>query len=145
VTVQRIPPPPPIANSDPAFNRWLLELTRILNASGTIDPSNVDGLIQLEAEVQNNTADVQTLETSVLVVQISVSNLQIQVLTLSLNLDALEARVTDLEARAQVFTGAGAPGAGLGSVGDWYGDPAGGVGARIWIKTAAAVWTAFPF
>jgi hypothetical protein len=33
--VLKIPPPPPIANSDPTFNRWLLELTNILNGGSS--------------------------------------------------------------------------------------------------------------
>jgi hypothetical protein len=44
-----------------------------------------------------------------------------------------------------LHNGTGAPAAGLGAVGDWYGDVAGGVGARVWIKTGVSAWTAFPF
>jgi hypothetical protein len=44
-----------------------------------------------------------------------------------------------------VHNGTGAPAAGLGAVGDWYGDVAGAAGARVWIKTGVATWTAFPF
>lgn len=33
----KVPPPPPLANSDPALNRWLIEIQSILNANGTVN------------------------------------------------------------------------------------------------------------
>jgi hypothetical protein len=39
--VQKIPPPPPLAVRDQTLNRWLLELTAILNSQGQIDGSNI--------------------------------------------------------------------------------------------------------
>ena len=150
---QKIPPPPPIASGDvasfinslPAFNRWLLELTSILANSGGIDPNNIDGFTALQDQVTQNTADIATLQGQVGALNLAVLLLQGQVNNLLTRMAAAEGNITTLQARSQVFNGAGAPAGGLGVVGDWYANIGGGVGARIYIKTAVATWTPFPF
>lgn len=137
--VLKIPPPPFVTSPDlQSLNRWLLEVTAILTAQGEINPTVVQGLPDAYTQIGDNSTDITTLF-GVVTAQAATIN------ALNNALTALSIRVFALEARAQVFTGSGAPGAGLGSVGDWYGDPTGLAGSRIWIKTAPATWTAFPF
>lgn len=150
---QKIPPPPPIASGDvasfiqslPAFNRWLLELTGILAASGGIDPNTIDGFAELQNQVEQNTADIVTLQGEVGTLNGLVGTLQAQVSDLLTRMAAAESAITSLQARAQPLNGVGAPAAGLGNVGDWYANVGGAAGARIYIKTAVATWTPFPF
>lgn len=141
----KIPPPPPIASQDPTFNRWLLELTSILNANGNIDPSSVAGLLALSLQVATNTADITTLQATVASQGTLITALQVAVAANTANITALQASVTALSARNQVYNGAGAPAAGLGVVGDWYANTTGAAGARIYVKTGASTWFAFPF
>jgi hypothetical protein len=143
--VQKIPPPPPIANADPAFNRWLLEVTAILQASGNIDPDAVAGLPEVIAQSAANAAAVTALQTQVGNQDVSIAALAAQVLAIQNDIVTINGQLTTLGARGELLFGAGAPAAGLGKVNDWYGDTAGAVGARIWIKKAVGVWTAFPF
>lgn len=157
--VKKIPPPPPLANNDPIFNRWLLELTSILNDAGGIDGTSIDGFDQLQADVDANSAAIQqtNLNLSSLAGQVSGGSTSIAALSLRVNIleavaldlqtrmTAAEGNITTLQARPQVRFGSGAPVAGLGGVGDWYGNIVGAAGARVYIKTAVTTWTAFPF
>lgn len=140
----KIPPPPPIANQDPTFNRWLLELTNILNAGGDIDPNSVAGLPEVIAESAQNTLDIAALQGGQGGQAIQIANLQSQVTTLTNAIATINGQITTLSARAQVLNGVGVPAAGLGNDNDWYGNRGGAVGARIYIKVAGA-WVAFPF
>ena len=128
--IKKFPPPPFMTGEMQSLNRWLIELQNILNAGGSINPDDVDGLPALIVEVA--------------LLSIQVFSLTGQVSALTGQVTTLQGDVTTLQARNQVYNGAGAPAPALGIDGDWYGDPAGAVGARIWIKIAG-VWTAFPF
>lgn len=150
--VKKVPPPPPLAINDPTFNRWLLELTSILNDAGGIDGTSIDGFDQLQADVDANTAAItQTnLNVSSLAGQVSggsgdITALALRVTALEIVAVDLTTRVGALEARGEVLFGVGAPAAGLGKVKDWYGNVGGAVGARVYIKTAPGIWNAFPF
>lgn len=123
----KIPPPPAVAQNDPAFNRWLLEVTRILAAAGGIDPTQIVGWNELVAQVATNTGDIAALKNNILA------------LTNTINLVAV--RTTALEGRSQVFNGNVAPLVGLGVDNDWYYNRSGGAGARLYIKVAGA-WAA---
>lgn len=143
---QKIPPPPPFSGPEwQTFNRWLLELTSILNNEGGINPNQVKGLPALFTQVASNTTDILSLETTQGDQANDIVNLQGQIAALQDAIVVANTQLTALGARAQVYNGTGAPAAGLGSVNDWYGDIAGAVGTRIYIKTGAATWTAFPF
>lgn len=135
---QKIPPPVGAATQDPVFNRWLINLIDLLNANGDIDPGSIAGLAALVAAVAANTAAISTLNGQVATNTSNITTLQGQV-------TANSAAITALQARAQVFQGIGVPAAGLGNTNDWYANTTGGVGARIYIKTAPGTWTAFPF
>lgn len=135
---QKVPPPPSIANSDPAFNRWLIELTAILNAGGGIDPNTIPGFTSLSNQVDANTTDITTLQNAMALAQA-------QIAALTLSVAIANSAITTLSARAQVFQGSGAPAGALGAVNDWYANVGGGAGARIYIKTAPGTWTPFPF
>jgi uncharacterized coiled-coil protein SlyX len=141
----KIPPPPPIASQDPTFNRWLLELTSILNANGNIDPGSVAGLLALTLQVATNTTDITTLQATVTTQTAQIAALTASVAANSASITALQTAVTALGNRNQVYNGVGAPAAGLGVVGDWYANTAGGAGARIYVKTGVSTWFAFPF
>jgi hypothetical protein len=145
MATKKIPPPPPIASTDPAFNRWLLELTSILSDAGGIDPANIDGFTALQNQVEANSAAISALQTTTGGQSADIAALEAQVTTLTGNISTINGQITSLSARGELLFGAGAPAAGLGKVNDWYGDTAGAAGARVWIKKAVGVWTAFPF
>lgn len=138
---QKIPPPPPIANDDPAFNRWLLELTAILNAGGGIDPNSVVGLPEVIAQSALNTVNIAALTTTVNSQGGSIIGLAASIASINAQITVINGQLTTLGARAQVFSGNVAPGAGLGVNNDWYYNTAGAVGARLYIKIAGA-WVA---
>ena len=150
---QKIPPPPPIASGNlddfvrslPSFNRWLIELTSILASGGGIDPETIDGYPELQNQVAANTAAISTLQSTSGGQSFAILLLQAQVGTLTTGLAAANANITALSARGELLFGTGAPAAGLGKVNDWYGDTAGAVGARVWVKKVVGVWTPFPF
>lgn len=141
----KIPPPPPIAGANQQFNRWLLELTSILNAQGGIDPSSVAGLSEVIAQSAANAVAITTLEGETGGNTGDITALQGEVTTLQGNVTTINGQLTTLGARAQVWNGVGVPNAGLGNVNDWYANIGGAAGARIYVKTATATWTAFPF
>lgn len=117
----KVPPPPPLANQDPQFNRWLLELTSILNADGSgIDPTAVPGLDGVQTEIDS---------------------LQGQVNLHSSDIAQINVTLLSLLGRNQVYNGTGAPSAALGIDGDWYYNRTGAVGARLYIMVAGA-WVA---
>lgn len=142
---QKIPPPPPIASQDPTFNRWLLELTAILNASGGVDPSSVPGLPEVIAQSAANAAAIAALQGTTGGQSFAIALLQSQVIAINASIVTINGQITTLGARGELLFGAGVPAAGLGKVNDWYGDTAGAVGARVFIKKAVGVWTPFPF
>lgn len=142
---KKVPPPPPIADQDQAFNRWLLELTAILNSGGGIDANSVDGLPQVIAESAANALAITALQGTTGGQSAAIAALTVSVAALQANIVTINGQLTTLGARAQVLNGVGAPAAGLGNVNDWYANIGGGVGARVYVKTAAATWTAFPF
>jgi hypothetical protein len=136
--VQKIPPPPLIASRDQTLNRWLLELTALLNSQGGIDPSNVAGLTALAIQVSTNAANIVFVNGDITLIKAVITTINGEITTIN-------GEITALQANPVVHNGTGAPAGGLGNVHDWYGDVAGAVGARIWIKTGVATWTAFPF
>jgi hypothetical protein len=138
---QKVPPPPPIANQDPTFNRWLLELTAILNSGGGVDPTSVAGLPEALAQVTANTAAIATLQTSSGGQSGAISSLQFQVATLQSQITTINSSITTLSARNQILNGAGVPAAGLGNNGDLFLNNTGGAGTRLYGKIAGA-WVA---
>lgn len=150
--VQKIPPPTFFTGApgqEPdwqGFNRWLLEVTSVLSNEGGIDPNEVTGLPTVIAQVGQNTADILTLDAGQDNNSFDIAALQAQVTNIdNVEIPTINAQLTSLGARGTLRFGTGAPAAGLGNVNDWYGDTAGAVGSRIWIKKAVGVWTAFPF
>lgn len=142
----KIPPPPPFSGPQwQQFNRWLLELQSILSNQGGIDPSEVAGLPQVITQVGTNTTDITSLEGQTGGQGTAITTLQNEIAAIDNEIATINGQITSLSARNQVLHGTGVPNSGLGNVGDWYGDVAGAVGARVFIKTAATVWTAFPF
>lgn len=150
---QKLPPPPSFTSTNmedflrslPSFNRWLLELTSVLANNGGIDPNAIDGYQALVAQVAADALAITALQASSGGQAVSIAVLQAQVGVLTTGLAAANASITTLSARGELLFGAGVPAAGLGKVNDWYGDTAGAAGARVFIKKAVGVWTAFPF
>lgn len=123
----KVPPPPPLANNDPVLNRWLLELTSILNGDGQINATAVPGLEDVQAEIETLQGQVNLLSSEFAGLNSVIAN--------------HESRIQTLEARNQVFSGTAAPGAGVGVDGDWFYNRTGVVGARLYIKVGGA-WLA---
>lgn len=143
---QKIPPPPQLTGPEwQLFNRWLLEVTSIISNEGGINPDQVDGLPALFVEVAGNTTDITNLQGGQAASDADIVTLQNNVVAINAALGVINGQLTTLGARAQVFNGVGAPAAGLGNVNDWYANIGGGVGARVYVKTGVATWTAFPF
>lgn len=142
---QKIPPPPPIAANDPAFNRWLLELTSILSNEGGITPDEVTGLPAVITQVGVNTTNITALQGTTGGQGGQIATINGEITVINSEIVTINGQLTTLGARAQPLNGVGVPGAGLGNVGDWYANIGGGVGARIYVKTGVATWTAFPF
>lgn len=134
--VQKLPPPPQLTGPEwQSFNRWLLELTSILNASGGIDPSSIVGYTALQNQVATNTADIASLGLDVGGQGASIAGLQFAVNALQISMTAANAQITALGARAQVLNGTVAPLIGQGNNNDWYSDTA---AKKIYVKVAGA-------
>ncbi len=120
--VQKVPPPPML--TDPqwqAVNRWLLEIQNILNPSGAIDPANVQGLTETEAQVVTNTADIASLEATQGAQGGQIAFLQSQVALNTASIATINGQITTLSARNQIFNGTVAP-VTLHANGDYYVD-----------------------
>jgi hypothetical protein len=143
--VAKLPPPPPIASRDPALNRWMVEITAILAASGGLDPTQIPGYAALQAQSAANAAAITTLNGEITTLNGEVATNTANIATNTANIATNTASIATLTGRAQVLNGVGAPAAGLGNVNDWYANVGGAVGARIYVKTAVGTWTPFPF
>lgn len=137
----KIPPPPPIASQDPTLNRWLLELTSILNTGGGVDPNSVTGLAATTAQVATNKANITTLQNSVTGNSGDIGTLQTQVAALNSQIVTINSTLTTLSARNQILNGSGVPAAGTGNNGDLYINNTGAAGTRLYAKITGA-WTA---
>ncbi len=142
----KIPPPPQFTGPEwQSFNRWLLEVTSILSNTGGINPDEVTGLPQLFTQVATNTTDITNLEGGQSGQAAEILALQGNIGTINGEIATINGQLTTLGARAQVYHGTADPAAGFGNVDDWFANTAGGAGHRIFVKTGAATWTAFPF
>lgn len=130
----KLPPPPPIANQDPTFNRWLLELTSILANSGGIDPNAVAGLSAVITQSAANALAITALQTTTGGQSTSIAALQTHVTTIDNQITTINSQLTTLGARNQVFNGTVAPVA-LQNNGDWYADTA---AKHIYVQVAGA-------
>lgn len=143
---QKIPPPQLLTGPQyEGFNRWLLELTSILSNEGGITPDEVTGLPAVITQVGTNTANITALQGTTGGQGSAITVLQGEITVINGEITTINGQLTTLGARAQVLNGVGVPGAGLGNVNDWYANIGGGAGARIYVKTGIATWTAFPF
>lgn len=120
-TLRRMPPPPPLTQN-PEFNRWLHDLQSFILSTGGIDTSQISGYTGLQSQVSTNTSDISA-NTS------AISTLNSQMSTADNNISSLQAtqsthtsQIAALQANPIVRNGSGAPSAGLGNNGDWYGD-----------------------
>jgi hypothetical protein len=139
--VLKIPPPPQLTGPQwQSFNRWLLELTSILANTGGIDPSQVSGLVALEAQVATNTTNIATLEAGQGGQGGAITALQLQITFINSEIATVNGQLTTLESNAVVRNGSGAPAGGLGSNGDLYLNNTGGAGTRLYGKIGGA-WT----
>ena len=146
----KVPPPPRLAGPEwEDFNRWLLELTNILDATGGVDPTQIPGYSALQSQVATNTQNITTNSLNITSLANGQGTQGTSIASLQNRMTAAEGNITTLQARNQVFNGAlggtGTPPTGTGVVGDWYANTNGNAGFRIFIKTASATWTAFAF
>jgi hypothetical protein len=122
---------------DPAFNRWLLELTKILNASGGIDNSQITGFTALQSSVS-------TLQSQMTTVQATQATHTTQITTANTNITTLQGQMTTansniaaLQARGYVTHGSGAPGS--LAVGVLYINDSGSSGTRLYANIGGTV------
>lgn len=143
---QKVPPPPQFTGPEwQSFNRWLLEVTSVLSNTGAIAASEVEGLLAAYAEIALQAADIVALQGTTGSQAADITALAASIAALDASITTINGQITTLSARGELLFGAGPPAAGLGKVNDWYGNTAGAVGARVYIKKAVGVWTAFPF
>jgi len=127
--LSRVPPPPVLAVNDPAFNKWLIDLTNFINSGGGgIDPSLIPGYNALVATVNLHTTQISSLT-------VNVAANTSHIATLTTNVATLNTNVAALNARPIVRNGTVAPGAGLGGNNDWYADT---VAKHIYVKVTGA-------
>jgi hypothetical protein len=137
--VQKIPPPPFLTGPEyEGLNRWLLELTSLLNDAGGIDPGSVAGLSAVIEQSAANSLEILALQASTGDQSGAITVLQNEVAALTTSIATINSSITTLGARAQVFNGIAAPGAGLGVDNDWFYNRVGAVGFRLYIKVAGA-------
>jgi len=115
---QKIPPPVGIAKDDPALNRWLVELTSILNASGIVSIANVTGL------------EAATLEQEI-------TTINGEILTINNKQATFNTTLAFFLLQNKVFNGPLAP-VTLQRDGDWYAQT--GAAKHIYVQVAG-VWT----
>lgn len=142
----KVPPPPQLTGPEwQAFNRWLLELTAILDASGGVDPSQIPGYPALQTQVAQNTADIDVNTLNIQSIASGQGGQSVSISALQTRMTAAEGNITTLAARPTLYTGSVDPtvggGFGTGVVGDWYGRTSGGTG--VWVRTGAGAtqWT----
>jgi hypothetical protein len=112
----KVPPPPPIAQFDPAFNRWLHDLQAFINdGGGTINPDLIPGYDALVSTVNTHTIEISSLTT-----QTAANTSAIAIAITRINI--LFSTTATLTARPVVRDGTTVPGGGLGSNHDWYAD-----------------------
>lgn len=137
--LRKMPPPPPIAQNDPVFNRWLHDLMAFIKEGGFIDPGVIPGYDVLVSTVHTHTTQISslTIDVASLTSQVGVHTSQIASLfsitslhTTEINLNA--ANIALLFDRPQVRNGIVAPVAALGSDGDWFADT---VAKHIYVRT----------
>jgi hypothetical protein len=158
VPLKRVPPPPPIAVNDPAFNRWLHDLTAFITEGGGIDPGVIPGYDLLVSTVANHTTQIasHTVDIASLTSAVGVHTSEIATLfsttathtsQIATNTTNIAANTTDiatntadiitLNTRSQVLHGVIAPVAGTGIDGDWYSDT---TAKHIYVKVGGS-WT----
>lgn len=144
--VLKIPPPPQFTGPQwQSFNRWLLEVTSIFNSQGGIDPSQVTGLQTVIDQVETNTTNIATLTGGQAGQATQIATLNTEVLAINGEISTIGGEIVTLQGNPVVHSGTADPAGGFGNVRDWFANTAGAAGHRIFIKTAAGTWTAFPF
>jgi hypothetical protein len=134
--VLKLPPPPRLTREDlQAVNRWLLELQAILNNSGDIDQSSVDGLTAVTTQVGVNTGNIATNSASITTINSEITTINGEITTINGEITTINSEIAAIPI---VRNGAGAPANMLGNINDWYADT---TNKHIYVKTAAAVWT----
>ena len=144
----KIPPPPTLSKDFQQLNRWLLEITSLLNSQGFINTGSVDGLPALTTTVGGLSTTVGGLSTTVAGLSPAVATNTTDITALTASITALTATVaanttaiTALQARNQILNGAGVPAVGLGNNGDLYSNTTGGAGTNLYSKRGGA-WVA---
>jgi len=163
VPIKRVPPPPPIAQNDPVFNRWLHDLTSFIQEGGGIAPGTIPGydhllstvathsiqISSLIVDVADNTSDigVNTSAIATHTSQIATHTSQIASHTASItanttaiatntaNIASNTSSISTLANRSRILNGVVAPTAGLGVDGDWFSDT---VAKHIYVKVSGA-------
>ena len=132
----KIPPPPTLTSPEwQPFNRWLLELTNILNSGGYIDAANVEGLLAAYAQIAANVVSINLLNATV-----SGQGGAINILSNQINV--LQAQVAALQSNPIIRTGTGAPVNGVtpGNVGDLYLNITATGAPRMWAMLVSPNW-----